>query len=367
MLSRTRMLSRGFLALVLFTALALGFRHLQRERKVQYHTDLHRVVEGVNNIVYLHAAVGIFRKKRMPNETWGYGREIMEELLHDISVVPLAKNVSSIYVSLLGKREDRDLAMETLETFNNTIHSKLCGKIQLLATASNLYLAEFPTLLGIQEMAGSMLPQNNILYIHTKGMRNHGSKAADWRRYMSYFLVNRSEVCLEALSPHHGYQTCGVQLNPTYYQGNFWWAKAGWINDRHMNLGSVKWDMGHRMVAERFLLSPSVVEFSEGGRGSVEVEEGTGHLTIKGRRAKGIPSNSTEHYCVFYIDHNLYDCSTPSTLYTSHRLLPLRSKRTCQCQSRYWHRELDSHSLGPYRDRENMLCIGLLAMDVGGP
>ena len=36
-------------------------------------------MEGVNNIVYLHAAVGIFRKKRMPNETWGYGREIMEE------------------------------------------------------------------------------------------------------------------------------------------------------------------------------------------------------------------------------------------------------------------------------------------------
>ena len=87
-------LSRIFLVLAL--ALALGFRHLQNERKVHYHVDLHKMVEGVNNIVYIHAAVGIFRKKRMPNETWGYGREIMEELLHDISVVPLSKNISSI-------------------------------------------------------------------------------------------------------------------------------------------------------------------------------------------------------------------------------------------------------------------------------
>ena len=351
--------------LLFWVALALGYRHVQNDMQVQYHLDLHEMVAGVNNLVYIHAAVGIFRKIRKPNETWGYGREILEELLHDLSVTPLGKNVSSVYVSLLGRDEDRDRAMKTLATFNST-ESTLVGKIRLLATSSNLYLAEFPTLLGIQEMAGSMLPDNNILYLHTKGMRNNGAKAADWRRYMSHFLVNRSEVCLEALSPHHGYQTCGVQFQPTYYQGNFWWSKAGWINDRHMNLASIKWDMGHRMVAERFLFSPSMTEFSGGGRGSIKVEEGTGHLTLRGRRAKGIPRNSTEHYCLFYVDHNLYDCPTPPELYRSHSLLPLRSKRHSQCLPRFWGRQFQSHSMGPYKDHEGIECIGQLAKDLGG-
>jgi hypothetical protein len=38
--------------------------------------------------VFIHASVGIFKKKKPvgTNETWGYGREIMEEIIRDAQV-----------------------------------------------------------------------------------------------------------------------------------------------------------------------------------------------------------------------------------------------------------------------------------------
>ena len=209
-------MTRGkiIIALILLT-LTIAYR------KVTYRVDLHTHQDEVQNIVFIHAAVGIFQKKIRRNETWGYGREIMEEMLHNIAGTSLAQNIGTVYVTLLGNQPDRVSARATLATFNAT-GKPLGGKIKVLATATNLYLAEFPTLFGIQEMVGSLKPDNNILYLHTKGMRNNGKGRHDWRRYMSYFLVNRSEVCLEAL--RNNYQTCGVQLTPQHYQGNFWWV-----------------------------------------------------------------------------------------------------------------------------------------------
>jgi len=63
-----------------------------------------------------------------------------------------------------------------------------------------------------------------VLYVHTKGMRNNGGGGAEgafnwtaykampahsWREYMSYFLIDHYDVCIEAIR-EKGYLTCGV-------------------------------------------------------------------------------------------------------------------------------------------------------------
>jgi hypothetical protein len=59
-------------------------------------------------------------------------------------------------------------------------------------------------------------------------MRNNGKMAADWRRYMSYFIAERFDICLEALQTK-GYLTCGVLKSNEEFSGNFWWSKSSHI------------------------------------------------------------------------------------------------------------------------------------------
>ena len=88
-------------------------------------------------VVFVHAAVGIFHKKR-GNGTWGYGEEILKELLLSVRDSGLLEVVSHVYVGLLGHESDRASA----KAFVNAYHPKA----QVVMEADNLYFAEFPTL-----------------------------------------------------------------------------------------------------------------------------------------------------------------------------------------------------------------------------
>ena len=70
-----------------------------------------------------------------------------------------------------------------------------------------------------------------VLYIHTKGVTTPNNPCiSDWRKYMSYFLIEKYDDCLNALKT---VDACGVdwQEHPEpHFSGNFWWANASYIN-----------------------------------------------------------------------------------------------------------------------------------------
>ena len=173
--------------------------------------------------IFIHAAVGIFKKKRYEGY-WGYGREIMEEMLITIiSNQDLMNMVHGIYVTTLGNSTNRALARSTLQSFNDSGPGS--GKIFQIIEGDDLYVAEMPTLHAAQLYANeSFIHRGNdifILYLHTKGMRNNGIGATDWRKFMVYFLVDKHKICIEAMSKG-GFDTCGSNLIGNKYQGNMW-------------------------------------------------------------------------------------------------------------------------------------------------
>ena len=84
------------------------------------------------------------------------------------------------------------------------------------------------------------------------------------RRYMTYFLLERHEVCLDLLRNRNQskrYHTCGVLKQGEHildvYAGNFWWATVSWLKSRE-SVNVYDWNMNTRMEAEKMLLRPPI-------------------------------------------------------------------------------------------------------------
>jgi len=73
----------------------------------------------------------------------------------------------------------------------------------------------------------------NVLYVHTKGITaepQYKEAIDDWRKYMTYFLVEKNDKCIEYLNE---YDICGVDWRGhpvNHFSGNFWWATSNHIN-----------------------------------------------------------------------------------------------------------------------------------------
>ena len=175
-----------------------------------------------HSAVFIHAMVGIFKKKRGTG-TWGHGLEILIELIDSLRESELYKEPNlRVMVSLLGNKEDLAEAISTLN-YNYT-------DVTIVATSNNFENAEFPTLHALQTYANDTHHQSRLLYLHTKGVRRNGWNAdypVQWRRYMTFFLVDKYHVCKHALAVMK-YSTCGVLKQDGIYQGNFWWTTAKW-------------------------------------------------------------------------------------------------------------------------------------------
>lgn len=95
--------------------------------------------------IFLHAAVGIFpvkRKRPGKGDFWGFGREIMAEILENIRASGLmARPNTAIYVTLLGTDNNVAKAVDTLREFNIT-----AGNVYAILTGLDLYVAELPTI-----------------------------------------------------------------------------------------------------------------------------------------------------------------------------------------------------------------------------
>ena len=263
--------------------------------------------------VFLHAAVGIFHKRR-GNGTWGYGEEILREMLHSIDNSGLLEASTNVYIGLLGSMDDRKSAKEVISAYSS--------KARVVVEAENLYFAEFPTLYMVENYTKHCAHNDTlVLYMHSKGMRNNQAgggpdsegifsweayskqPAHSWRRYMQYFMIDKYASC-HVLLRQYGYSTVGVlkQSVPVLYAGNFWWTSISWLKKQFAwySLKSFEWNMGTRMEAERMLMH------------GVSEEE-----------------SSKYHYCIHHTHHNMYDCITYQEKYRNVKILPPRKMANC--------------------------------------
>lgn len=150
---------------------------------------------------------------------------IVDEIIKFIKLSKIYEDVDFIQLELVG---DPDIHFEVEK-----------GKINY--NGSNCLQYEFITLEKIIKYANEN-PEDNILYIHTKGSSaskmghetHHVGVPFQWiedvRRYQLYQTIMRYKECLNFLKTH---DTCGAELiyNPVaHYSHNFWWSTSKHIN-----------------------------------------------------------------------------------------------------------------------------------------
>ena len=152
------------------------------------------------------------------------GLSILKELLDRITDNSLDTVLEKIRICILGET-NKDL-INNIENYHS--------KIEVIYTNKNIKLYEYPTLKLIYDFC-QKIQDCNILYIHTKGATKPTNKGEiRWREYMSYFMIDKYQKCLNILE--EGYDSAGCELKTgsnkfkyLHYAGNFWWAKSEYI------------------------------------------------------------------------------------------------------------------------------------------
>ena len=150
------------------------------------------------------------------NEFTGYN--IFLNQIHYIKTSGLYDKLDYIFVTMLGK------------------HIKIINdhKIKLVHYSENCNEWEFPSIKIIKYFSDNIKENIKILRIHTKGVLKK-ENSYEWRKYLEYFLIGNSEICIKLLN---NYKCVGV--NQQYYNddenkyrnhfsGNFWWTNSYFI------------------------------------------------------------------------------------------------------------------------------------------
>jgi len=144
--------------------------------------------------------------------TLGKWKTITKELLNIIESSGLINKVEKIYVGVVGD-EPINFDNEKIEVmYRDHVNNFEFLTLERLITFSK------------------QNPDSKILYIHTKGINSNEEPVEDWRNYMTYFLIENHEICLEKIND---FDVCGVdwvQHPAKHFSGNFWWANASYLN-----------------------------------------------------------------------------------------------------------------------------------------
>lgn len=279
-----------------------------------------KLPKGPHSAVFIHVAVGVFtytRKDRV-GQKWGYGKEILFEMLETMYKVPgFVDSLDTIYISLLGAPKDivdarrsvnarfgsdnRTMAQERMpvksrrkgkmKKINKNLHwpKDVSDKIRFVLEGNNKWIWEFPTLSIMQYYASVVHPDSKLLYVHTKGVRRNAATdktITQWRRYMMYWVVETGVCDQQALNS--GYNTCGVlkRGGPRgNYGGNFWWTKSKYLSERRPRVQDIDWSVNktlrERFGAEEYLLKDATPE-----------------------------EHSAKHYCVHHTHQDMNVCQT---------------------------------------------------------
>lgn len=170
----------------------------------------------MKNVMFIHAANMLVDKNGVSNTE--RCQKILDEIKDYILESKIYEDIEFISLELLG---DPNILFEVP---NGVINFN----------GYNVHEWEFPTLMKIIEYSKNN-PNDNILYVHTKGSSNNIAVPEfnwieDVRNYHLYFNITKYKDSLEYLKE---YDCCGVELINTpvkHYSQNFWWAKASHIN-----------------------------------------------------------------------------------------------------------------------------------------
>jgi hypothetical protein len=93
-------------------------------------------------------------------------------------------------------------------------------------------VGEFHTLGVLKDFANKSQTNVPVGYIHTKGLVNGWDNPciSDWRKYMTYFIVERMKDCNEYVMG--GFDAVGVdwsELPNRHFSGNFWWSNTDYV------------------------------------------------------------------------------------------------------------------------------------------
>jgi hypothetical protein len=158
------------------------------------------------------------------------GLIILKELLDRIIDSNLIDYLERIYICILGDFTDDNI--ENIINYNS--------KISICFKDNNIKLYEYPCLKELYNFSLKTEENYHILYIHTKGVfKPYLYGEHQWRKYMSYFMINNFKICNKKLL--NGYDTVGCELYKDtiykykYYAGNFWWANSNYISNNLLN------------------------------------------------------------------------------------------------------------------------------------
>ena len=111
---------------------------------------------------------------------------------------------------------------------NLNINKRYQDKFEITNYSSNIKLQEAPTINNMISFS-KLQPNDNILYIHTKGIRHNfnDTKMMDWINMMLYFLLFKYNTCILFLNSDYSSVGCNYLSVPfKHYSGNFWWART---------------------------------------------------------------------------------------------------------------------------------------------
>jgi hypothetical protein len=91
---------------------------------------------------------------------------------------------------------------------------------------------EFFTLEKIRNFCKQVGVGIPVGYVHTKGVFNGFDNPCiiEWRQYMSYFILQKAQDCIESLKDHDVVGVDWVTEPNKHFSGHFWWANSQYIN-----------------------------------------------------------------------------------------------------------------------------------------
>lgn len=165
------------------------------------------VGESVPVVAFLHSL------------TVGGDTSIIGELLKVVESSGLLERLDRLYIVNVG---DEIALPETWGQFGD--------KVKLINYSHDGTLGEATTIRLLHSFCREH-PESKVLYLHTKGIsyRDSFETIDDWRRLMTYFVVERFEDCLKELESNDAVG-CNLLESPhRHFSGNFWWS-----NSRHI-------------------------------------------------------------------------------------------------------------------------------------
>ena len=151
--------------------------------------------------------------------------EILDKLLGHLQANDIFAKLDVVFINNIG------------EALDETKYKEISNRIEVVNYSRDTNLFENCTIK--QLIAFSKLhPDYKVLYLHTKGVsytKNHYFYPGiiSWIDFVLYSLVNHFDNCVKLLDDYN-YDTIGCnfrekEVNPKHYSGNFWWAKASYL------------------------------------------------------------------------------------------------------------------------------------------